>query len=272
MRFSGKLITVTQVALRRQVLSLMRKYSTQLQSFTSSSDTFQVLNPSSRHSNNGPLYVLDSSFNPPTNAHLALATSSLPAERNVTVLLLLAIHNADKQAKPASFDHRLEMMELLAKRIQMKSQAITALIALSKHPRFVDKAEDVSNSFPFVTEVIWLVGFDTLIRILDKKYYIPNTVEDSLRDFWAKNRFVCAIRGEEASERAYLNQIRSGEVEGVPGLWAEYVTMIEPVGKEQSSTRAREAAANGRWEEVERVVPEGIAEYIRKEKLYSSNV
>jgi nicotinamide-nucleotide adenylyltransferase len=252
-------------------LAMTRKYSTQLQSFTSSADTFQVLNPSSRPSNNGPLYILDSSFNPPTNAHLALALSSLPSKTKATVLLLLGIQNADKQPKPASFDHRLEMMALLAHKIETQSPTTAALIALSRHPRFVDKARDVSQSFPGVEEVVWLVGFDTLIRILDKKYYVPKTVEESLREFWTKNRFVYAIRGDDETERTYLNRIRSGGVEGVPPLWAEHITMIEPVGKDASSTRAREAAGRGHWDEVARVVPDEIAEYIRKEGLYTSN-
>ena len=250
-------------------LAMARKYSTHLQSFTSSSATFRVLNPSSRPSNNGPLYILDSSFNPPTNAHLALALSSLPTETKATVLLLLAVQNADKQPKPASFDYRLEMMALLAHKIETQTLA-TALIALSKHPRFVDKARDVSLSFPSVAEVVWLVGFDTLTRILDKKYYLPKTVEESLREFWEKNRFVCAIRGDEEAERTYLARIRSGGVEGVPPSWADYITILEPVGKEDSSTRAREAAGKARWDEVGKVVPGEIAEYIRKEGLYNS--
>jgi nicotinamide-nucleotide adenylyltransferase len=155
----------------------------------------------------------------------------------------------------------------LAKRIEKMSTA-TTLIALSKHPRFVDKAKDVSASFPSMKQVIWLVGYDTLIRILDKKYY-QDTLEESLGEFWEKNRLVCAIRGDEFLEKEYLEKIRAGEVDGVPGSWAEYIQIIEPVGKEDSSTKARKAAANGRWEEVSQVVPDEIATYIQNESLYA---
>ena len=74
--------------------------------------------------------VLDSSFNPPTLAHLALANTlppSLPLGGVTPLahpspvdfdarLLLLSVRNADKQLKPgdATYEQRMEMMVLLA--------------------------------------------------------------------------------------------------------------------------------------------------------------
>ncbi|KAI8980078.1 hypothetical protein BD414DRAFT_465307 [Trametes punicea] len=69
--------------------------------------------------------VLDSSFNPPTLAHLALARTFPPpltdaptsAPRDFDArLLLLSVRNADKQLKPgdATYEQRIEMMVLLA--------------------------------------------------------------------------------------------------------------------------------------------------------------
>lgn len=70
--------------------------------------------------------VLDSSFNPPTLAHLALAETSFPMRfRSIPAdndgfhakLLLLSVRNADKLLKPSDATHaqRLEMMILLAR-------------------------------------------------------------------------------------------------------------------------------------------------------------
>ncbi|KAF8339707.1 uncharacterized protein EI90DRAFT_3037526 [Cantharellus anzutake] len=55
--------------------------------------------------------VLDSSFNPPTRAHLALALLSTP-DISDTTLLLLSVRNADKQLKTgdAPYTERLEML------------------------------------------------------------------------------------------------------------------------------------------------------------------
>jgi nicotinamide-nucleotide adenylyltransferase len=244
--------------------AMAQRYTSALESFISSPNTtFKLIDPAPNSPQHDTLHILDSSFNPPTNAHLKLAQWSRPS----TLLLLLAIQNADKTAKPASFEHRLAMMNLLADKIKQDSQTSTTLIALSKHAKFVDKERDILISFPHMKRVVWLVGYDTLIRILDRKYY-PGTLEESLVAFWERNRLVCAVRGEDVVERGYLDKIRRGEVDGVPASWAEYITFIEPVGKELSSTKAREAAGGTEWGILDNIVPQEIAEYIRQKQLY----
>ena len=158
-------------------------------------------------------------------------------------------------------------MDLLAHKIEVTSSMVTALVALSKHARFVDKAKEIERAFPSIKELVWLMGYDTLIRILDKKYY-TGPLEESLRGFLNRNRVVCAIRGDEVEERAFIEKIQAGEVAGVPPVIADYITIIDPVGKEASSTRARTASAKGRADEVRQLVPGEIAEYIEKEQLY----
>ncbi|ETS77464.1 hypothetical protein PFICI_11338 [Pestalotiopsis fici W106-1] len=95
--------------------------------------------PAARPPQHGPprtLLVLDSSFNPPTLAHQAMALSALQQQQQQRegfregrgeeeqeeqlatsksrVLLLLAINNADKAPKPAAFPQRLAMMYVFA--------------------------------------------------------------------------------------------------------------------------------------------------------------
>lgn len=86
------------------------------------------------------LFILDSSFNPPSIAHAALAqsaflddcnSSSQPSQQQQQqqkekkeyefphrLLLLFAVTNADKIAAPASFEHRLAMMTVFARDLQ----------------------------------------------------------------------------------------------------------------------------------------------------------
>lgn len=88
------------------------------------------------------LFILDSSFNPPSIAHAALAQSaflddcnsfssqpSQPSQQQKEkekkeyefphrLLLLFAVTNADKIAAPASFEHRLAMMTCFARDLQ----------------------------------------------------------------------------------------------------------------------------------------------------------
>lgn len=108
----------------------------------SSFESEPTARPPSQNSGGCPppqtLLVLDSSFNPPTLAHQAMALSALlqqlqqqqqqqqqdqdgsrkkkkgAAAPSSRVLLLLAINNADKAPKPATFPQRLAMMYVFA--------------------------------------------------------------------------------------------------------------------------------------------------------------
>jgi nicotinamide-nucleotide adenylyltransferase len=84
--------------------SLISVFKTSLQAFTSSGKGFEVLRSVGGQQSPRTLYVLDASFNPPTKAHMRMATSAISSassvERNsgLGLLLLLATQNADKGA------------------------------------------------------------------------------------------------------------------------------------------------------------------------------
>jgi nicotinamide-nucleotide adenylyltransferase len=91
--------------------------------------------------------VLDSSFNPPTLAHLALVNApnpSSPASGYDAKLLLLSVRNADKllQEGDATLFQRLEMMSLLATRIRRDDHDSPPNVAvgLVNEPTFVAKS------------------------------------------------------------------------------------------------------------------------------------
>lgn len=128
------------------------RLQTALRSFQSSGRPFQLIQPTPASSTSAAarkcrtLVVLDSSFNPPTLAHMHMATSAVQDLRaqqqsriatalrggssaagqkrhgatrdDVRLLLLLAVNNADKAPKPAAFEERLLMMEAFARDIQ----------------------------------------------------------------------------------------------------------------------------------------------------------
>lgn len=130
---------------------------------------------------------------------------------DVRLLLLLAVNNADKAAKPATFEERLLMMGAFAGDIQqawrkLEKQTVAQEeeathantqaredeatlpvdIGLTTHPYFHDKsaATAASPEYDFAasaaqtgsegephTSQIFLAGYDTLIRIFTPKYY-----------------------------------------------------------------------------------------------------
>ncbi|OCT52212.1 hypothetical protein CLCR_08764 [Cladophialophora carrionii] len=114
--------------------SLRSEFSKALKDFAGSSSSFRILYtvpPTSAPSQGKPiptrtLYVLDSSFNPPSKAHSSLVKAALRSRRSNSerkdhsqsetprVLFLLATVNADKKPKPADFEDRIVMMTLAA--------------------------------------------------------------------------------------------------------------------------------------------------------------
>ncbi|KAK0710768.1 hypothetical protein B0H67DRAFT_554848 [Lasiosphaeris hirsuta] len=158
------------------------------------------------------LVVLDSSFNPPTRAHLRMVTSGIydlvrgegQKLSALRVLLLLAVNNADKAPKPAAFEQRLAMMWAFAKDVQDEVRAgqreepsqgeaassdeeLSIDIGLSTLPYFAEKSAEIAASDFYTSEAregarqmeqVILAGYDTLIRIFNPKYYAgPPTSE-----------------------------------------------------------------------------------------------
>ena len=160
----------------------------------------------------GPLHIsiLDSSFNPPTYAHLALATSpfpdqglSDPAPRQHGYdahLLLLSVRNADKTIKHGDADHvqRVEMMILLAKEmaaVQPQSEIPNSSaslrnvgVAVIDEPTFVGKSNKVLAyldgrlqgrsralnervSSTALCQLTFILGYDTLLRLFEPRFY-----------------------------------------------------------------------------------------------------
>ncbi|UNI24618.1 Nicotinamide-nucleotide adenylyltransferase [Purpureocillium takamizusanense] len=177
--------------------------------------------PAPRRPTSGPvrrLIVLDSSFNPPTRAHARMVRSAVQdaksrstsrdprAARDATtrVMLLLAVNNADKAPKPASFPVRLCMMEGFARELlggddeegvstppgvgekeqdtsrRRRQDAAAGLevdLAVTTMPYFHDKERAIDASGFYgrggdeAPEQVFLAGYDTLIRIFNPKYY-----------------------------------------------------------------------------------------------------
>ncbi|KJA19525.1 hypothetical protein HYPSUDRAFT_44298 [Hypholoma sublateritium FD-334 SS-4] len=146
--------------------------------------------------------ILDSSFNPPTLAHLGLANSLPPdAASNLdsdysAKLLLLSVKNADKTLKPgdARYEQRLEMMHLMVRSMEpLRGEAVAQLgpeeaanaaIAIIDEPTFVGKSRVLREGFakrladtpaPAINiadvELTFLVGHDTLARLVSPRYY-----------------------------------------------------------------------------------------------------
>jgi nicotinamide-nucleotide adenylyltransferase len=251
--------------------------------------------------------VLDSSFNPPTLAHLALANSHLPLEWTEGAnagsqesidydakLLLLSVKNADKVLKPgdASYLQRLEMMSLLAQRITTTNVAI----AITNEPTFVQKSEALlaflkqkivsppTQTQPTI-ELTFIVGSDTLDRLFSPRYYPSETnMRASLQKFLSStpdgdnSRIVSASRNFMP-----ITSQSTMETQKASALAKHYLDLgriaIVGIGEELStysssavrSTIARDGLTPG--DETRplwhKFVTTEIAKYIVEEQLYA---
>lgn len=178
------------------------------------------------------LSVLDSSFNPPTLAHLSLALipplrsldAGTAAAEGVTYgyILLLSVRNADKQLKPgdATFAQRLQMMILLAEEMQSRASAdpahtfsngLPVAVAAIDEPTFVGKstkvlnylAQDPSRALDSAAPTLtFILGYDTIIRFFNRKYYgTQENMRSTLRTFFdiEHSSIICARRNSSPS-------------------------------------------------------------------------
>lgn len=264
------------------------------------------------------IIVMDASFNPPTSAHMQMATSAIRSagdRRNTRLLLLLAVSNADKAPKPASFEQRLAMMNALAQdvyeEISYDDEAGAAApesddnghrfgidLALTTLPYFHDKsaalAAVVETAFePPPTgrapvEQVFLIGYDTLIRLFNPKYYsrtengeTVNGIREALSPLFGRARARLTLRadadwGGREEQLAYLENVRHGDaLEQAGGLkeWASRIDVAETGDAHGlvSSTSAREAAARGDWVRLRELVPPRVAAWVQDERLYQES-
>lgn len=279
------------------VQSLRTKYATALKQFIQSTRNFEILGSVSiEPSCQTPpqvLYVLDSSFNPPTLAHRRIASSALleNPDRPSRLLLLLATQNADKPSKPARFEDRLAMMELFARYLISYTGSLLPAadhqslphvdIGVTKKPYFVDKAAaiDAVGVYPPSLKQVHLTGFDTLIRIFDSKYYPPTHTLQPLEPFLSQHRLRVTMRpdsdwGSREEQEAYLRTLAQGgrEREGGRREWADRIHLVEgktPEERSVSSTKARDAVASNNTQDLDWLVPPEVRDFILAVEPYN---
>ena len=244
------------------------------------------------------LYVLDSSFNPPTRAHFRLCTSALLNSRSEAgpkrLLLLLATQNADKAPKPAAFEHRLAMMSIFADEMAKElavdggGEGVVVDVGVTKKARFVDKASAIEECEIYAIsddagerqscEQVHLTGYDTLIRLLNTKYYPPDYTLAPLKGLFEKHRVRVTRRTGDAwggteEQDEYMTKLQSGEMEDQGGEkeWAERIELVD--GRKEgeeiiSSTKVREASQKRDEVALMRLVTEGVGRWILDSNLY----
>ncbi|KAF8349073.1 Nucleotidylyl transferase [Amanita rubescens] len=234
--------------------------------------------------------VLDSSFNPPTLAHLALANSLRPndADDYDARLLLLSVRNADKALGPgdATLVQRVEMMRLLTRHITNTPDNVA--IAIINEPTFVGKSSQLLSflrqrfSDPGGAEcpriqLSFILGFDTLERLVAPRYYgSAEQMLSALRKFLSPppdgdDSFIVCARRHDTIPKTEAGHVNNDSDLSKLQYVQEFVNSgriamidIGAVERTISSTAVR-SAGDSSWESY---VNDTIAQYIRQHGLY----
>lgn len=200
--------------------------------------------------------ALPASFNPLTNAHVELLEAAEARIELSEFLLILDKKTIDKELYGASHEDRLFMLGLFAQRRRKIS------ILFSSHGLFLDKAVALRRIYPEGTDIYFIVGYDTLARLFDPRYYEDR--DKSLDLLFSMSRFLVGNRGDDDEESV-------GELMDAPGNrkyreWVETIR-ISHRAADMSSTEAR--ARVGKSQRIDPLVPEEIEYFIRESGLYA---
>lgn len=132
------------------------------------------------------LGIFSGSFNPITVAHIKMIEEAQTKYQLDEVLLLLAKANVDKDV------YGLPLAGRILTLIRYTEERKDISVGISSHGRYIDKVEALDDIYPDKTEFHFIVGYDTLIRIFDPKYYTD--IKSELMHLFSHCCFIVANR------------------------------------------------------------------------------
>ena len=195
---------------------------------------------------NGRIGVLPGSFNPPTDAHVALARAGRAAGL-ACVYYLLSKHTIDKER--VSGVPLADRLELLLRIAAEHGDGV----AFANRGLYVELAAAMRRALP-EAELVFLVGHDKIVQIFDRRYYDDR--DAALDELFSSATFLVAPRGDADADdlaellsrpenrpyagrvgplelgKRYLDAsatlVRRGESDDVPPVVAEYLAGRRP--------------------------------------------
>jgi nicotinic acid mononucleotide adenylyltransferase len=171
------------------------------------------------------------------------------------ILILLDIQAMEKEPVGAAFEDRLAMLKKAFGRDPEVS------IGLSNRGRFLEKIKPLSKYYPEPISFFFIVGFDTIVRVLDKKYY-PNR-RKSLVELFDRSHFLVANRENDEKKEFEKFFNRKGNREY--GKKVSFFNLSRKVSF-ISSSLVRKRIAEGK--PVKGLVPEALLRWIQEKGHY----
>jgi nicotinamide-nucleotide adenylyltransferase len=129
---------------------------------------------------------------------------------------------------------------------------------------FLDKVEALHQAYPQDTQIYFIVGYDTIVRVIDPIYYEER--DEALHALFSHARFLVANRGDR--DEGDLTEL-FGHEENRP--FAEQVMpfTLPPAVARISSSEVRARLAEGR--SIKGLVPSALEEFLLKRGFYSGH-
>lgn len=196
------------------------------------------------------LGIFSGSFNPLTLAHTKMVKQAQKQFKLDEMLLLIAKVNVDKEVFGWSLAGRLLTLKHYA------AEHTNFSVGICSHGRYIEKVNALQKVYPSEPELYFIVGYDTLVRIFDPKYY--HDIDIELLTLFSHCNFIVANRSEINIEeiKKFLDQpaIRpfqnSINILSLPDYYAQL-----------SSTEVRELISKG--DSVSHLVPTVIAQFLK---------
>jgi nicotinic acid mononucleotide adenylyltransferase len=158
--------------------------------------------------------VMSGSFNPPTLAHCALAESARTRSKLDAVVWTISRITIDKEhVTRASLESRLAILDTLV------TNRPNEAVAVINRGLYVSQIEAFRRALPQLRTITFIVGFDKIEQILDKRYYTNRT--ESLNTLFSQARILVAPR-ESAEEEMLAELFASPENR----QWADHVSFL----------------------------------------------
>ncbi len=204
----------------------------------------------------GTLGILPASFNPPTSAHQALISEAGGAVALDEILLIVDQQAMDKERVAAPLEDRVLML------LALFGGDSRISLGISNRGLFLEKVEAVRKAFPgWDAQLYFIVGYDTIVRVLDPKYYKDR--DKALCSLFAQARFLVANR--EGCDERDLKELFGQEVNR-PFAANVLPLTLPPALARISSTLVRRRLAEGK--SVAGLAPPQVAEFLRKQGFY----
>ncbi len=199
--------------------------------------------------------IFPSSFNPVTKGHMAILRGAPKIKAFQEIVLVLDTQAMDKEIFGATLVDRLLMLQVLFEDHPLFS------LGVSNRGLFLTKLELLREMYPEGTNITFIVGYDTLTRVFDPKYY--EEPEGTLDRLFASCTFMVANRGDRGKD-ALRRLMASGDNRRFMGQ--VHFFQIPNHRAQISSSRVRQRVREGKA--FTRLVPAGVRDFIEEVNLY----